>query len=76
MARHKPNNAWRTAPKENYEHRREARRSNGKLVHDGSHAAMARNDGNTVTLTLAAGPTYTVEAAHNSGDFTVSIAPQ
>ena len=61
-----PNNGWGTAPKETYEHRREVRSDNGKLVHNG---------GTTATLTLAAGTTYTVEAAGASGDFTVTIAP-
>ena len=46
-------------------------------MHDGPHAATAQRDGNTVTLTLAAGETYTVEAAGSGGGkFTVSIAPQ
>ena len=63
-----PNNGWGTAPKGTYEHRREVRRANGKLLHDGNNAA---------TLTLAAGETYTVEAAGAAGGtFTVSIAPQ
>ena len=52
------------------------RRANGKLLHDGPHIATAENDGNTVTLSLAAGSTYTVEAAGASGDFTVNITPQ
>ena len=59
-----------------YEHRREVRRGNGKLVHDGPHVATARNDGKTVTLPLSAEETYTAEAADASGDFTVTIAPQ
>ena len=62
-----PNNGWGTAPKGTYEHRKNVRRGNGKLVHDG---------GNSVTLTMAAGETYTVETAGGSGDFTLSIAPQ
>ena len=62
-----PNNGWGTAPKGTYEQRKNVRRDNGKLVHDGS---------NSVTLTLAAGKIYTVEAAGGSGDFTLSIAPQ
>ncbi len=62
-----PQNGWGTAPKGTYEHRKNVRRGNGKLVHDGSNSA---------TLTLVAGETYTVEAAGTSGDFTVSIAPQ
>ena len=62
-----PNNGWGTAPKGTYEHRKNVRRGNGKLVHDGSNSA---------TLTLAAGETYTVEAAGASGEFTLSIAPQ
>ena len=67
-----PNNGWGAAPKGTYEHRREVRRANGKLLHDGNHA-----NSNTVTLSLAAGHTYTVEAAGASGGtFTVSIAPQ
>ena len=55
---------------------REVRRDNGKLLHDGPHVATADNDGNTVTLTLFAGETYTVEAAGDSGDFSLSIEPQ
>ena len=70
------NNGWGTAPKGTYEHRREVRRDNGKLVHDGLHAATADHDGHTVTPTLTAGETYTVEAAGDSGDFTLSIGPQ
>ena len=63
-----PNKGWGAAPKGTYEHRREVCRANGKLLHDGSNA---------VTLTLAAGETYTVEAAGtDGGTFTVSIAPQ
>ena len=64
-----PANGWGTAPKGTYEHRREVRRNNGKLVHDGS--------ANTATLNLLAGETYTVEAAGSaSGKFTVNIGPQ
>ena len=62
-----PNNGWGTAPKGTYEHRREVRSANGKLVHNGGRSA---------TLTLAAGETYTMEAAGASGDFTITIAPQ
>ncbi len=65
-----PQNGWGTPPGATYEDRRSIRRGNGKLLHDGAH---------TVTLTLAAGETYTVEAASTSGDggsFTLSIAPQ
>ena len=72
-----PNNGWGTVPGPGYEHRREVRRNNGKLVHDGPYSATADNDGNTVTLDLVAGETYTVEAADDTGGtFTVSIAPQ
>ena len=71
-----PQNGWGTAPKGTYEHRREVRRGNGKLVHDGPHAAMADDDGNTATLSLVAGETYTVEAAGSGGTFTLSIEPQ
>ena len=49
-----PNNGWGAAPKGTYEHRREVRRTNGKLLHDGPHVATAQNDSNTVTLTLTA----------------------
>ena len=77
VSRDDPTNGWGTAPKGTYEHRREVRRGNGKLVHDGPHAATAENDGNTKTLTLAAGPTYTMEAVGSvGGKFTVTIAPQ
>ena len=62
-----PKNGWGNPPKGTYEHRKNVRRANGKLLHDGSNA---------VTLTLAAGATYTVEAAGSSGSFTVSITPQ
>jgi len=72
-----PNNGWGTVPGPGYDHRREVRRNNGKLVHDGPYSATADNDGNTVTLNLVAGETYTVEAASDTGGtFTVSIAPQ
>ena len=71
-----PNNGWGNPPKRTYEHRRNVCRTNGKLMHDGPHVATAQNDGNTVTLSLAAGSTYTVKAAGASGDFTVSITPQ
>ncbi len=65
-----PQNGWGTPPNGAYEDRRSIRRGNGKLVHDGS---------NSVTLTLAPGETYTVEAASTSGDggsFTLSTEPQ
>ena len=62
-----PKNGWGSVPGPGHDHRKDVRRDNGKLIHDGS---------NTVTLTLEAGTTYTVEAAGDSGDFTVSIAPQ
>lgn len=62
-----PKNGRGTEPSGGYEHRRNVRRDNGKLVHDGS---------NTATLNLVSGETYTVEAAGDSGDFTISIAPQ
>ena len=61
-----PQNGWGATPKGTYEHRKNVRRGNGKLVHDG---------GNSATLTLAAGE-YTAEAAGGSADFTLSIAPQ
>ena len=41
-----PQNAWGNTPGAGYEHRRNVRRNNGKLVHEGS---------NTVTLTLETG---------------------
>ena len=64
-----PANGWGTAPKGTYEHHREVRRGNGKLVHDGS--------ANTAKLNLVAGETYTVEAAGaGGGKFTLSIEPQ
>ena len=66
VSRDTPKNGWGSVPGPGYEHRVNVRRDNGKLVHDGS---------NTVTLTLAAGTTYTVEAAGDSGDFTISISP-
>ena len=62
-----PNNGRGSVPGPGYEHRKSVRRDNGKQVHDGS---------NTVTLTLEAGTTYTVEVAGDSGNFTISIAPQ
>ena len=71
-----PDNGWGTVPGPGYEYRKSVRRGNGKLLHDGPHAATTQNDGNTVTLTLEAGVTYTVETAGGSGDFTLSIAPQ
>ncbi len=73
-----PQNGWGTEPKSTYEDRRRIRRDNGKLVHDGVHVAEAGNDGNIVTLTLAAGVTYTMEAAGTAdgGTFTISFAPQ
>ena len=50
-----------------YEHRSSVRRDNGKLVHDGPHVATPEEDGNTVTLTLEAGTTYTLDSgAHRS----------
>ena len=62
-----PKNGWGSVPGPGYEHRRNVRRDNGKLVHDGS---------NTVTLTLEAGETYTVEAAGDGGGtFTLSVTP-
>ena len=62
-----PKNGWGTEPGGGYDHRKNVRRGNGKLVHDGS---------NTATLALKAGETYTVEAAGSSGEFTVNIGPQ
>ncbi len=65
-----PQNGWGTRPGATYEHRVSVRLNNGKLLHDGS---------NSVTLTLAAGETYTVEAVSTSGDggsFTLTIEPQ
>ena len=63
-----PQNGWGTPPGATYEHRVNVRRDNGKLVHDGS---------NRVTLTLAPGATYTVEAVSTAGggNFTLSITP-
>ena len=61
-----PQNVWGPTPVAGYEHRKNARHNNGKLVHDG----------NTVTLTLDADETYTAEAAGNSSNFTTCIAPQ
>ena len=66
-----PQNGWGTPPKATYEHRVNVRRNNGKLVHDGAHTGL-----NSVTLTLAPGETYTVEAAGSGGSFTLSIEPQ
>ena len=71
MSKYTPGRGWGAAPKGTYEHRRAVRRTNGKLLHDGTHT-----NSNTATLTLAAGENYTVEAAGASGNFTVSIAPQ
>ncbi len=64
-----PQNDWGTPPNATYEHRVNVRLANGKLLHA---------DGTTVTLTLAPGETYTVEAASTSdgGTFTLSIEPQ
>ncbi len=67
VSRDTPKNGWGTVPGPGYEHRKNVRRDNGKLVHDG---------GNSVTLTLDAGETYMVEAAGTSGDFTLNIDPQ
>ncbi len=63
-----PQNGWGTPPGATYEHHVNVRRNNGKLVHDGS---------NSVTLTLAPGETYTVEAVSTSGggSFILSIEP-
>ena len=58
MSKVTPNNGWGAAPKGTYEHRRDVRCANGKLLHNGSHLATAQNDGNTVTLSLAGGETY------------------
>lgn len=72
-----PDSGWGADPGGTYEQRRETRRGNGKLLHDGLHATTAQDDGLTVTLTLEAGETYTVEAAGtDGGKFTVSITPQ
>ncbi len=64
-----PQNGWGTPPGATYEHRVNVRLNNGKLLHA---------DGNAVTLTLAPGETYTVEAASTSdgGSFTLTIEPQ
>ena len=70
------NNGWGSVPGPGYDHRKSVRRTNGKLVYDGPGAATATNDGNTVTLTLKAGITYTVEAAATTGDFTLTLTPQ
>ena len=70
-----PNNGWGTAPNGTYEQRREVRRNNGKLVHDGPHVATPDNNGKTVTLTLSAGESYTAEAAGTSGYFNIGITP-
>lgn len=67
VSRDTPKNGWGSVPGPGYEHRKSVRRDNGKLLHGGS---------NTVTLTLAAGTTYTAEAAGTSGDFTLNIDPQ
>ena len=50
-----PKNGWGTEPGGGYEHRRNVRRHNGKLVHDGPHEATVENHGNTVALDLIAG---------------------
>ncbi len=78
VSRDTPRNGWGTEPNATYEDRRRIRRDNGKLAHDGPHVSTAENDGNTVTLTLAAGVTYTVEAAGTAdgGTFTLNIVPQ
>ena len=78
VSRGTPRNGWGTVPGPRYEHRRNVRRDNGKLVHNGPHVAEAGNDGNSVTLTLAAGVTYTVETAgtEDDGTFIITIAPQ
>ncbi len=62
-----PNNGWGTTPGGGYEHRVNARRGNGKLLHHGS--------ANTATLTLSSGD-YTAEAAQTTvsgGTFTLEI---
>ncbi len=77
VSRDTPNNGWGAAPGGTHEQRRQVRRDNGKLLHDGPHAAETGGGGNTVTLTLEAGTTYTVEAVGaDSGTFAVSLAPQ
>ncbi len=68
-----PENGWDTPPNGSYEDRRNIRRGNGKLVHDGAHTGL-----NSVTLTLSAGE-YTAEAAvpatgGEAGAFILSIA--
>ncbi len=68
-----PENGWGTPPNGSYEDRRNIRRGNGELVHDGAHTGL-----NSVTLTLSAGE-YTAEAAvpatgGEAGAFTLSIA--
>ena len=70
-----PQNGWGTPPKATYEDRRNIRRGNGKLVHDGAHTGL-----NRVTLTLAAGE-YTAEATGPAsggepGTFTLNIKPR
>ncbi len=61
-------NGWGTPPRATYEHRVNVRLENGKLLHNGDAQ---------VTLTLAPGETYTVEAVSTSGggSFTLSIGP-
>ena len=78
VSRDTPQNGWGSVPGPGYEHRKSVRRDNGKLVHDGPHVAAAGTGGNTVTLTLAAGVTYTVEAAGTAGGgaFAISFEPQ
>ena len=61
-----PQNEWRNTPGAGYEHRKNVRRNNGKMVLGGS---------NTVTMTLETGETYTAEAADAFGSFAISIAP-
>ncbi len=76
VSKDKPNNGWGKVPGPGYEHRINVRTTNGKLLHDGPAAATATNDGNTVTLNLKAGVTYTAEAVGTSGGtFAISIAP-
>ena len=67
VSRGTPSNGWGTPTKGTYAHRGEVRRGNGSLVHDGPPVATAQNGGDTVTLTLAAGLTYTVEVAGDTG---------
>ncbi len=64
-----PQNGWGTPPRATYEDRRRIRRDNGNLAHDGAHTGS-----NTVTLTLAAGVTYTVEAAGTADGGTFAIS--